>query len=102
MANERIVSYLPLSHVAAQMVDIYIPLNCAGTLYFADKDALKGTLVNNLKEARPTTFFAVPRVWEKIHEKMMQVAAQNSGLKKMIASWAKASALQYYTDKMDG
>ena len=41
------------------------------TVYFADKDALKGTLVNTLKEALPTVFLGVPRVWEKIQEKMM-------------------------------
>jgi len=40
-AVEEIISYLPLSHVAAQILDIYIPLLCAATVYFAQPDALK-------------------------------------------------------------
>lgn len=40
-AVEEIVSYLPLSHVAAQILDIYIPMMYAGTVYFAQPDALK-------------------------------------------------------------
>ena len=38
---EVIVSYLPLSHVAAQIVDIYCPMLYAASVYFAQPDALK-------------------------------------------------------------
>ena len=41
---ERIVSYLPLSHVAANVTDIFVMMACAGAVYFADKGALKGVL----------------------------------------------------------
>ena len=44
------------------------PLNLA-----PDKNALRGTLVENMKEIRPTQFLGVPRVWEKMQEKMMEV-----------------------------
>jgi len=40
-AEEAIISYLPLSHVAAQILDLYIPLLYAATVYFAHPDALK-------------------------------------------------------------
>jgi len=40
-AEEEIISYLPLSHVAAQILDIYIPMLYAATVYFAQPDALK-------------------------------------------------------------
>lgn len=39
--EESVVSYLPLSHVAAQVIDIWICMRFAGTVYFADPDALK-------------------------------------------------------------
>lgn len=99
---ESLVSYLPLSHVAAQIVDIYIAITCGAAVYFADKDALKGTLVKTLQEVQPTTFVGVPRVWEKIQEKMLEIGAQGGSVKKVIASWAKAHGLQHHLDKMNG
>ncbi|AYV82044.1 MAG: AMP-binding enzyme [Homavirus sp.] len=66
--NEVIVSYLPLNHIAGQMMDIYIPICTASTVWIADRMALKGTLVNTLQLAQPTIFSGVPRVWEKIYE----------------------------------
>ena len=50
--TEVMVSYLPLSHVAANMVDIWSSITCKGSIFFADKLAMKGTLVTTLKEAR--------------------------------------------------
>ena len=44
--NEVSMTYLPMSHVAAHLIDIYMPLPCGGTVYFADKDCLKGKLVS--------------------------------------------------------
>jgi long-chain-fatty-acid--CoA ligase ACSBG len=38
---EDVISYLPLSHVAAQVLDIHIPMLCTATVYFAQPDALK-------------------------------------------------------------
>ena len=38
---EHIVSYLPLSHIATQLIDIYVPLSSAGTVWFAQPDAMK-------------------------------------------------------------
>mmetsp|Transcript_55968 Transcript_55968/g.109538 ORF Transcript_55968/g.109538 Transcript_55968/m.109538 type:complete len:713 (+) Transcript_55968:202-2340(+) len=87
--NDRIVSFLPLSHIAAQIIDIYGPLHFGTAVFFANPDALKGTLVDTLREARPTMFFAVPRVWEKIEEKMKAVGAATTGVKKAVAEWAK-------------
>ena len=94
MEEERNVSYLPLSHVAANMVDLIIVLSCRGTTYFAEKSALKGTLTKTLQEVLPTLFFGVPRVWEKIQEKMLEVGRANKGLKRQIGNWAKKTGLK--------
>ncbi|XP_034666158.1 very long-chain-fatty-acid--CoA ligase bubblegum [Drosophila subobscura] len=94
--SESIVSYLPLSHVAAQTVDIYTCASIAGCIWFADKDALKGTLVRTLQDARPTRFMGVPRVYEKFQERMVAVASSSGSFKKMIAGWAKGITLKHY------
>nr|CAD7573333.1 unnamed protein product [Timema californicum] len=61
-----------------------------------------GTLVNTLQEVRPTRFIGVPRVWEKIYEKMTRIGSQNGYIKRSIATWAKGHGLQHNLDKMNG
>ena len=90
--TDSLISYLPLSHIAAQMLDLHCPMGSGSQVWFAQADALRGSLGTTLKEVRPTVFFGVPRVWEKIYEKMQQVAKQTTGLKKRVATWAKLTA----------
>lgn len=45
--------------------------------------------MDTLKYARPTAFFAVPRVWEKFEEKLKEAAAQAPALAQKISAWAK-------------
>eukprot|EP00800_Vazella_pourtalesii_P020730 TRINITY_DN745_c0_g1_i1.p1 TRINITY_DN745_c0_g1~~TRINITY_DN745_c0_g1_i1.p1 ORF type:complete len:737 (+),score=147.28 TRINITY_DN745_c0_g1_i1:72-2282(+) len=85
--DEQVVSYLPLSHIAAQLADIYIPISTAATVWVAGKDALKGGLAKTLQEVRPTFFFGVPRVWEKVEERIKSELAKSTGFKAKIASW---------------
>jgi len=106
LQNERIVSYLPLSHIAASMLDIFCHFYHQGTIYFAKPDALQGTLVETLKEANPTVFLGVPRVWEKIMEKMQATAAQKYAgtigqILKKIMDFAKRKALEFHDAKMN-
>jgi len=100
--QEQVVSYLPLSHVAGTFIDIYLIMYGGGTVWFADKMALQGTLLKTLVEAKPTLFFGVPRVYEKIQEKMMEVAKTNTGLKKKLSEIAKEAALEHHMDTFDG
>lgn len=69
---ERIISYLPLNHIAAQMFDIYMAITGAMTVYFADPDALQGSLGKTILKVKPTMFIGVPRVWEKMEEKIKE------------------------------
>eukprot|EP00388_Colpodella_angusta_P005123 GDKJ01016081.1.p1 GENE.GDKJ01016081.1~~GDKJ01016081.1.p1 ORF type:complete len:711 (-),score=167.47 GDKJ01016081.1:1258-3390(-) len=91
--EDRIVSYLPLSHIAAQAADLLIAISSGAACFFAQPDALKGSIIETLKEVRPTIFFAVPRVWEKFEEKIRAIGAESTGVKKKISEWAKATEL---------
>ena len=79
------VSYLPLSHIAEQMFTIHIPAATGGSVYYAESiDAL----AENIKQARPTVFAGVPRVWEKFHVGVVSALQKTTGLKAKIAGWA--------------
>uniref|UniRef100_A0A6J0SZL2 Long-chain-fatty-acid--CoA ligase ACSBG1 n=1 Tax=Pogona vitticeps TaxID=103695 RepID=A0A6J0SZL2_9SAUR len=92
--QERIVSYLPLSHIAAQIYDLWTGIKWGELVYFAEPDALKGGLVDILREALPTSHMGVPRVWEKIMEKIKEVCAQSGFVKKKMLSWAMSVSLE--------
>jgi len=47
-----------------------------------------------LREVRPTAFLGVPRVWEKIQERMVAVSRSQSTMKRRIAVWAKGVGLK--------
>mmetsp|Transcript_49223 Transcript_49223/g.107331 ORF Transcript_49223/g.107331 Transcript_49223/m.107331 type:complete len:1135 (-) Transcript_49223:616-4020(-) len=107
--QERILSYLPLSHVAGFLLDVIMPIALTATtkgfctVYGARSYDLKeGTLKNRLLFVRPTVFLGVPRVWEKFAERLMEVGAKTKGMmpilccirKKTCAAWAKKHGLR--------
>ena len=59
--TDRILSYLPLSHIAEQQFTIAVPALSGAQVFYAESI---DKLADNLKEVRPTIFFAVPRVGE--------------------------------------
>ncbi|MBL8634111.1 MAG: long-chain fatty acid--CoA ligase [Myxococcales bacterium] len=84
--QDVMVSYLPLSHIAEQMLTIYVAI-CAGMkIYFAGGlDKLKETLL----AARPTVLFGVPRVWEKLQSALTQRLAEQKPFQRRIIAWAR-------------
>ncbi|WP_339490594.1 AMP-binding protein [Pseudomonas sp. EL_65y_Pfl2_R95] len=60
--NDRLLSYLPLCHVAERMFIEMSSFYGGPTVFFADS---LDTFLEDLKRARPTVFFAVPRIWTK-------------------------------------
>jgi long-chain-fatty-acid--CoA ligase ACSBG len=89
MFDEVFLTFLPLSHIAAQSIDIFVPLFYGITVYFAQPDALKGSLPKTLKEVRPTYIWGVPRVWEKIQEGIIKETKNLAGIKWALFEWAK-------------
>lgn len=69
--NSNLVSYLPLNHVAAQMFEAFFGLMTGSCLHFADREALKGTLIDTLIHIKPAMIFGVPRIFEKIRDQIL-------------------------------
>ncbi|HET9078237.1 MAG TPA: long-chain fatty acid--CoA ligase [Acidimicrobiales bacterium] len=63
--GERLLSFLPLSHIAERMMSEFLPIAVGGETWFARSLA---TVAEDLPACRPTAFLAVPRVWEKLRE----------------------------------
>ena len=59
----RVVSYLPLAHIAERLISVYLPMAIGGHVYFCP---VPTDLIGIVGQARPTGFFGVPRVWEKV------------------------------------
>jgi long-subunit acyl-CoA synthetase (AMP-forming) len=90
-SNEVSLSYLPLSHIAEQMLSVHGPMATGSILYFAESFEKLG---ESLREVRPTVFLGVPRVWEKIQAKMVAAGASAPPLRKKIAAWARKVGLE--------
>jgi len=90
-SGDHCLSYLPLSHVAEQIVSLHGPMLFGGCVWFAESLEALG---DNLREVRPHYFLGVPRVWEKIQAKIAAAGAQNPPLKKKISAWARKVGLE--------
>ena len=62
--DDLILTYLPLCHVAERIFSTWHLVGCGTVLNFAESIE---TVTDNLREVQPTLFFAVPRIWEKLH-----------------------------------
>ncbi|WP_437589542.1 AMP-dependent synthetase/ligase [Sorangium sp. So ce1000] len=86
------LSYLPLSHIAEQMFTIHIPASVGATVYFAESMA---ALADNLTEVRPTLFFGVPRVWEKLRAGIDAKLSGAKGLRRFTLERARRVGLEH-------
>ncbi len=89
--NDITLSYLPLSHVAEQILTIHGPMAMGSLVYFAESIDKLG---ENLAEVRPTLFMGVPRVWEKIQSKMMAAGANAPFVRRKLVAWARKTGLE--------
>ncbi len=91
--GERWVSYLPLAHIAERMFTIYLPMHTAGHVHFCPDPS---QLVTTVGAVRPTAFFGVPRVWEKVRAGIEALLAgeQDEGRRAAVAG-AMATGRKY-------
>lgn len=96
--NERALSFLPLNHIFEKMVS-YVYLNKSVSIYYAES---METIGDNLKEVKPSIFTTVPRLLEKVYERVMSKASYLTGVKKKLFDWALNLGLKYDVTKNMG
>jgi long-chain acyl-CoA synthetase len=84
--RDRVICYLPLAHIAEKMLSVHAYAAFGTKLYFARSVQ---ELSQHLTEVRPTIFFGVPRVWEKLVSVLRQKLEAATGPKAKIAAWAQ-------------
>uniref|UniRef100_A0A8C1ZNS2 Long-chain-fatty-acid--CoA ligase ACSBG1 n=1 Tax=Cyprinus carpio TaxID=7962 RepID=A0A8C1ZNS2_CYPCA len=92
--HSRVSGQLPSTHIAAQIYDLWTGIQWGEQVSFAQPDALKGSLVDTLREATPTAHMGVPRVWEKIMEKIKEGISQCGYMKRKLVTWAMSVSLE--------
>lgn len=83
--RDRMLSYLPLAHIAEQMGSMHNQAHSGLGVYYARSIEELG---EHLKEVRPTIFFGVPRVWEKMQAGIEAKLNEATGTKARLARWA--------------
>ena len=96
--NGRALSFLPLNHIFERMVS-YIYINSANSIYYAES---LDTIGDNLKEVKPTLFCTVPRLLEKVYERIMAKGAEQTGIKRKLFYWAVALGDKYDNQRSGG
>ncbi|MDP3702403.1 MAG: AMP-binding protein [Hylemonella sp.] len=76
--QDKLVSYLPLCHMAEQMFAVQVPLTAGAVVNFAE--SLR-TVQEDLREIGPEIFLAVPRIWEKFHSAIQIKIRESGGLR---------------------
>jgi long-chain acyl-CoA synthetase len=91
-ASTTHLSYLPLCHVAEQMLSTFVPVYLGSQVNFGESIR---TVQEDLREVAPTMFLGVPRIWEKLHASISIKLQETGGLRRAIfeRAWQSCKGL---------
>lgn len=95
----KLISYLPLAHVAERGLSLLGPSLLGFAVYFAES---LEKLPENLKEVRPQFFLGVPRLWEKMHAVVEPRFETLTGARRKLVFWALKQGRQATIQRMTG
>ena len=99
VTNEhKVLSFLPLSHIFERMLT-YLYLYVGAGIYYAES---LDTIGENLKEVQPFAFSTVPRLLEKVYDKIVAKGEELTGIKRKLFFWALALGHKYELDGKNG
>lgn len=96
--DRKVLSFLPLNHIFERMVT-YIYICSGNSIFYAES---MDTIGENIKEVKPNWFCTVPRLLEKVYEKIMAKGQELTGIKKKLFYWAVALGNKYDNNKSGG
>ncbi|HUR65442.1 MAG TPA: long-chain fatty acid--CoA ligase [Chitinophagaceae bacterium] len=96
--NLKALSFLPLNHIFERMVT-YLYLFNRTAIYYAES---LETIGDNLKEVKPDMFTTVPRLLEKVYDRIMQKGNELTGIKKKLFFWAHGLAEKFEINSKQG
>lgn len=89
--NSKVLSFLPVCHIYERMLHyLYMYIGCS--IHFAES---MDTIGDNIREVKPDVFSAVPRLIEKVFDKIMAKGEDLSGIKRALFFWAVGVAEDY-------
>ncbi len=89
--KSKALSFLPVCHVFERMI-LYLYMYCGVEVYFAESI---DKMSDNLKEVCPTVMTAVPRLYEKVYDKIVAKGTELTGIKKTLFFWALNLGLKF-------
>ncbi|RYD99614.1 MAG: long-chain fatty acid--CoA ligase [Sphingobacteriales bacterium] len=92
--DKKCLSFLPLNHIFEKTIT-YVYLYNGFTIYYAEG---METIADNLKEVKPALFVTVPRLLERVYEKIMNTGSELKGIKKKLFFWAVDLANKFKLD----
>jgi len=96
--NLKALSFLPLNHIFEKMIS-YVYLFKGTSIYYAES---LETIGDNLKEVQPAMFTTVPRLLEKVYDKIMLKGNELTGIKKKLFFWAHGLAEKFEINTNQG
>ncbi|QNE41645.1 long-chain fatty acid--CoA ligase [Hymenobacter sp. NBH84] len=96
--KDKALSFLPLCHIFERMVT-YLYMTHGVSIYYAES---METIADNLREVKPEIFTTVPRLLEKVYEKIVAKGHTLEGVSKKLFFWALDLGLKYDTQKNQG
>jgi long-chain acyl-CoA synthetase len=89
--GDRALSFLPLCHIYERMLN-YLYTSVGVSIYYAES---LDTISDNLKEIHPHIFVTVPRLLEKVYDKIVAKGSELTGVKRALFFWALNLGLRY-------
>jgi long-chain acyl-CoA synthetase len=96
--DHKVLSFLPLSHIFERML-VYLYLYVGAGIYYAES---LETIGDNLKEVKPFAFSTVPRLLEKVYDKIVAKGNELTGVKRKLFFWALELGHKYELDGSNG